>query len=92
MIDLTDIPILSLIILTPLVGALLLAFIPGQNLRAIRWTDRWSFSWGLLIPSPVAATRIRWRHFAVTQPARGSSRCQQPWPIIRAFFVALPTE
>ncbi len=38
MIDLPGIPILSLIIFTPLVGALLLAFIPGQNLRAIRWT------------------------------------------------------
>jgi len=38
MIGLAGIPILSLIILTPLVGALLLAFIPGQNLRAIRWT------------------------------------------------------
>jgi NADH-quinone oxidoreductase subunit M len=38
MLDLTGIPILSLIVFTPLVGALLLAFIPSENLRAIRST------------------------------------------------------
>ena len=37
MVDLSGVPILSLIIFTPLVGALLLALIPGGNLRAIRY-------------------------------------------------------
>ncbi len=36
MISLSGIPILSLIIFAPLVGALILAFVPGQNLRAVK--------------------------------------------------------
>ncbi len=36
MISLAGIPILSLIIFTPLVGALILAFVPGENVRAVK--------------------------------------------------------
>ena len=36
MISLAGIPILSLIIFAPLVGALILAFVPGENLRAVK--------------------------------------------------------
>jgi len=36
MISLSGIPILSLIIFAPLVGALILALVPGQNLRAVK--------------------------------------------------------
>ncbi len=36
MISLSGIPILSLIVFAPLVGALILAFVPGQNLRAVK--------------------------------------------------------
>ncbi len=36
MISLAGIPILSLIIFAPLVGALILAFVPGENVRAIK--------------------------------------------------------
>ncbi|MCY7419468.1 MAG: NADH-quinone oxidoreductase subunit M, partial [Chloroflexi bacterium] len=36
MISLSGIPILSLIIFAPLVGALILAFVPGQNLHAVK--------------------------------------------------------
>jgi NADH-quinone oxidoreductase subunit M len=37
MLDLTGIPILSAIIFGPLVGALVLAFVPGDSVRGIRW-------------------------------------------------------
>src|SRR5574338_1166220 len=33
----TDLPILSLIVFTPLIGVLVLLFVPGSNHRAIRW-------------------------------------------------------
>ncbi len=36
MISLSGIPVLSLIIFTPLVGALILAFVPGANVRAVK--------------------------------------------------------
>jgi NADH-quinone oxidoreductase subunit M len=36
MISLAGVPILSLIIFAPLVGALILAFVPGENLRAVK--------------------------------------------------------
>ena len=36
MIDISGLPILSLIIATPLVGAILLAFLPGENVRLVK--------------------------------------------------------
>jgi len=33
----SDLPILSLVVFTPVIGVLALLFIPGHNLRAIRW-------------------------------------------------------
>ena len=33
-------PVLSLIVFTPLIGVLVLLFVPGTNLRLIRWVAR----------------------------------------------------
>ena len=34
---LQSLPLLSLVTFIPLIGAVIIAFIPGDNLRAIRW-------------------------------------------------------
>jgi NADH-quinone oxidoreductase subunit M len=66
MIDLGTIPILSLIIATPLLGAIVLAFIPGRNVVAIRWV---ALAFALVA---FALSLVAVLGFDISQPVQGT--------------------
>ncbi len=59
----SNVPLLSLILFTPLAGALLLLFVPRRHQNAIRWLANLSAAAGFLVSLPL------WFRFDVAAPA-----------------------
>jgi NADH-quinone oxidoreductase subunit M len=74
---LQNLPLLSVVTFIPLLGAVIIAFIPGENLRAIRWAAfitailAWIASLAILAGFDVNATGFQFREQADWVPAFG---------------------
>jgi NADH-quinone oxidoreductase subunit M len=74
---LQSLPLLSLVIFTPLIGAVIIAFIPGDRLRAIRWAAfitaivAWVVSLAILAGFDINASGFQFREQADWVPVFG---------------------